>query len=108
MLDAYLAGGPEPTDAVPVLLDCFDGRCGGLLEARSVRAVPPEQRPGIRALDLATELQRVPTARPDQSVAEVGRTASLSRGATGLLVVDAEEPVGWLALDELRRRLSDP
>jgi hypothetical protein len=107
MLDAYLAGGPEPTDVAPVLLDRFDGGCGGLLEARSVDAVPRERRAALRALDLATELERVPTARPEQSVADVAHAARLARAATGVLVVDGDEPVGWLALHEVRRRLTD-
>jgi hypothetical protein len=107
MLDAYLAAGPAPTGAAPVLLDRFDGGCAGLLEARSVDAVPREQRAAMRALDLATELERVSTVAACDDVADVAGRLLRRRGA-GLLVVDAEEPVGWLSADEVERRLTGP
>lgn len=81
-----------------------DGRIVGLATVNRIKGVPREDRAVIAVGDLATPLEEVATARPDERMAEVlGRFRSGDDGR--LLVMDADHLVGIVSPADVMRRL---
>jgi Zn-dependent protease len=73
-----------------------DGRVVGLATVNRIKGVPPVDRATMRLADLATPLDRVPVARPDELVVEaIDRLGGAEDNR--LLVMDRDRAVGIIS-----------